>query len=394
MGAISVLGFIVWAQNFVKGLQYGHILGIKPHSMLETSKTLNREQLHTSSELPKQCLKWNNQQETFKCDPSAKLTRAPAPQSKPLRKAEYNLWCHTHTNLLVQYSKGSSETLCGATFYNSLQRYSTKTIKARMDKASFMDWLVGFVEGDGCFSSEPSRCALIIQLGEKEICCKIKQHLGGSRTNPKPKVWRLVISGKQQVYAIMNHFNGNIILQKRKIQFEQWVNHWHTLHPEESFKVQLRPNDKKPSFDDAWFSGFIDAEGCFYVKIEKNNAYNTGYRLRLRFILDQKNAMEFWPHVKNLRKSGNVYERKHSGTHRFETYSLKSVPLLCYYLQKFPRKTRKRRSFSAWKKCFDLIEKKQHLCVHGLNQIRKYKNKIAKKDSSAERRSIDYNEVE
>jgi LAGLIDADG DNA endonuclease family protein len=50
---------------------------------------------------------------------------------------------------------------------------------------------------------------------------------------------------------------------------------------------------KEPSFNDAWLSGFTDAEGCFSVKIENRYAariknMKTAY-VKLLFILDQKN---------------------------------------------------------------------------------------------------------
>lgn len=44
----------------------------------------------------------------------------------------------------------------------------------------------------------------------------------------------------------------------------------------------------KPTLNDAWLSGFTDAEGCFNVKIDKRSNTVTGFSVMLRFILDQK----------------------------------------------------------------------------------------------------------
>lgn len=48
----------------------------------------------------------------------------------------------------------------------------------------------------------------------------------------------------------------------------------------------------KPSLNDAWLSGFTDAEGTFNVNITKRENTVTGYRVQLRYILDKKNALD------------------------------------------------------------------------------------------------------
>ena len=32
-----------------------------------------------------------------------------------------------------------------------------------------------------------------------------------------------------------------------------------------------------------WFSGFVDAEGCFIISVTKNNQYSIGWRVQLFF---------------------------------------------------------------------------------------------------------------
>ena len=55
-------------------------------------------------------------------------------------------------------------------------------------------------------------------------------------------------------------------------------------------EIKLIDKIIKPTLNDAWLSGFTDAEGCFNVKIEKRSNTVTGFSVMLRFILDQQNS--------------------------------------------------------------------------------------------------------
>jgi hypothetical protein len=62
----------------------------------------------------------------------------------------------------------------------------------------------------------------------------------------------------------------------------------------------------KPTLNDAWLSGFTDAEGCFNVKIEKRSNTVTGFRVMLRYILDQKNSQYLFLQLRDLFYYGAV----------------------------------------------------------------------------------------
>ena len=48
----------------------------------------------------------------------------------------------------------------------------------------------------------------------------------------------------------------------------------------------------QPTLTDAWLSGFTDAEGTFTINITKRDNTKTGYRVQLRYLLDQKYAVQ------------------------------------------------------------------------------------------------------
>jgi hypothetical protein len=77
-------------------------------------------------------------------------------------------------------------------------------------------------------------------------------------------------------------------------------------------------NPVKITLEDAWLSGFTDAEGCFNVSLLKNSDTKLGFRVILRYILDQKNAESLLISIKHLLNYGKVVLRvKTNNVYRF-----------------------------------------------------------------------------
>nr|QJS52038.1 putative LAGLIDADG homing endonuclease [Bulbochaete rectangularis var. hiloensis] len=99
-------------------------------------------------------------------------------------------------------------------------------------------------------------------------------------------------------------FNNHLVLSHRIQQLSCWIqslqsrNYW-----------QYDPCQKIPiniTLNNSWLSGFIDAEGCFNVYIVKRAASQNGHRIRLRFILDQKQAKNELIFIRNFLGTGFV----------------------------------------------------------------------------------------
>jgi hypothetical protein len=65
----------------------------------------------------------------------------------------------------------------------------------------------------------------------------------------------------------------------------------------------------KTSLKDGWLSGFTDAEVTFNVNITKRATTVTGYRVQLRYLLDQKYAIDLLTHISTLFEHGKVIVR-------------------------------------------------------------------------------------
>lgn len=114
-------------------------------------------------------------------------------------------------------------------------------------------------------------------------------------------IWYQVLD-KQNIYLLTLLFNGNLVLEHRKSQLSYWIQalnktfasnkpalkNKQSLWTVDLSEINLIDKLIKPTLNDAWLSGFTDAEGCFNVKIDKRSNTVTGFSVMLRFILDQK----------------------------------------------------------------------------------------------------------
>ena len=138
----------------------------------------------------------------------------------------------------------------------------------------------------------------------------------------------------------------------------------------------------KPNLSDAWLSGFTDAEGCFNVKIEARPNTVTGYRVVLRFLLDQKNAESTLLIIRDNFGYGQVHLRKDTdGVYRYNNNSFKGLLSVRDYFLAFPLKTKKSKSLNYWLKVYTMVLNKEHLVLEGLDKIRAIAKKINLKNS-------------
>ena len=143
----------------------------------------------------------------------------------------------------------------------------------------------------------------------------------------------------------------------------------------------------KPTLNDAWLSGFTDAEGCFNVKIDKRSNTVTGFRVMLRFILDHKNSQYLflqpllvdsqWQELRDLFSYGAVSLRGEStGVYRYQVNSFKGlIPIRNYFLI-FQLKSKKLLSLKKWNEIYKMVLNKEHLLEKGLTSIRELSKKI------------------
>jgi hypothetical protein len=160
---------------------------------------------------------------------------------------------------------------------------------------------------------------------------------------------------KRQILCLVSIFNGNLVLNKRRRQFEDLVQNlniiWNT-------NISVKSWEAKPSLNDGWISGFVEGDGGFYTNLGndfKRCKYTDGrtrYGFFLKFYITQKEEDDTLLYIRDLFKATNkLYKRKaHS---RIEIANIPSRILIIDYFNKFKLLGAKDNWFQRWKRVHD-----------------------------------------
>ena len=277
--------------------------------------------------------------------------------------------------------KSSSETICKISRkFETFNKHSNKLISNE-----WLTWFIGFSEGDGAILTTKRKARFVLTQKEGTILYHIQEVLGFGTVRQFDGFYRFIVTDPQSILLLVYIFCGNLVLPYRQKQLGVWIK-TQLLKSKGSEGLELallrEPILMKPNLSDAWLSGFTDAEGCFNVAIQPRHNTVTGYRVSLRFLLDQKNAESILLHIRDLFKFGQVFVRgETNGVYRYNNNSFKGLlPVRDYFLA-FPLKTKKADSFKHWVEVFTMILNKEHLVPEGLVKIRAIAKIINNKNS-------------
>lgn len=306
---------------------------------------------------------------------------------------------------LNQNKLGSSETIRGNT-YDLFRINFAYVFKKEFSKDNaWLSWFIGFLEGDGAILEHKGRASFVITQKDDKILYEIYKglkigvvkHFYNDHGN---RIYsRYIVSDNIGIYLLYLLLNGNLVLQARVNQLRKWYT---ALSNATKFDFSLLYSKNlpefiigcfEPSLDDAWLSGFTDAEGCFAVKI--NNADHKFY-VQIIFILDQKNAEV------DLNKIALLLNTTAKAKLRTVNKSIKDKNLTDYvntmfrlsiycndrkkpsyciisnYFNKYTLKTSKKESFKKWEQIFEMVANKQPLSPENLKAVRSIRHNMNK----------------
>lgn len=255
--------------------------------------------------------------------------------------------------LLNQKNEESSETIRKATF-NFDAYLDSKPSHLSKINITFLAWFIGFAEGDGCFfvDEKTNRNYFLLSQKDPKALYFIKKNLGFGIVNKKQDSYQYYVSDQINIDKLIKIFNGNLQLEKTNRNFKKWFNVY-SNYTKITNKISFNDNNKNNnlSLDNSWLSGFIDAEGCFTATLRVDPRYKSGYKLVLRFIIDQKLEDDTLLYIGELFGKQKIDTRKEiNGMSRLVLYS--NFDTLINYLTKFPLKTNKKLSYLRWKRLF------------------------------------------
>lgn len=320
--------------------------------------------------------------------------------------------------------KGSSETIRGDTYdlitseagISTLETINLQRelickngIKTSLSK-EWLDWFVGFSEGDGAILEYNNNCRYVLTQKDVTILEEIHNKLNigyvkyyyTDETKTHIKYGRYIVTGINNILLLYLIFNGNLHLKHRINQLNRWYiilnNHY---LKEQTYKINnqilvakgdmpatpakysippIIDNVKEISLNNAWLAGFTDAEGCFSVKLYKHR--NVSY-FKAVFILDQKNEEELLNNIsillynKKLAKprktiNGNMYRIEISCNH------IERSKKVINYFNKYKLKTTKSKSFEIFLQILDITLSKQPLSIDNYNLVRSLRKNMNK----------------
>lgn len=242
------------------------------------------------------------------------------------------------------YSSGSSET----------------TRKALDLDITFRNWLIGFTEGEGYFLIDNSgypEFKLNHSSSDAQILFLIKKKLGfGSVGKLNDNTHFFSVRDKEGLLKIIKIFNGNLQLNKRKLQFQDFLGAYNKTFATE---IILLPNDLDLiSLNNTWLLGFSEAEGCFTASvIESQERKNPN--VQVRFVISQKNEKLVLDKIALLLKGKVNFVKSYSGENM--VVNLSYLQNTITYFKNNKLLTKKLISFNRWLDIYEIVKCKQHL---------------------------------
>lgn len=124
--------------------------------------------------------------------------------------------------------------------------------------------------------------------------------------------------------------------------------------------------------DPNWITGFTDAEGCFYIYLNKRKNRKSGWKIQPSFqiklhIKDQNLLLLIKSYFGEI---GTVIINKNYNFAIYRVYSLNELTeVIIPHFDKYLLMTQKRNDYITWKNIIQLIKEGKHLSKEGLTEI-------------------------
>jgi hypothetical protein len=218
----------------------------------------------------------------------------------------------------------------------------------------FLDWFIGFVEGDGGFYFDPNSASgqrLIFKIRQKDcnILFKIRGYFKfGSIFQSSDGYWTYSVQSKAHIKVLINVFNGRLLLKKTNERFlNEWINNSSILGSDIIYKGK----GAFVGFHNAWLCGFTDSDGSLGFHLQKDSSRSCGFRLRVKWYIDQSFELPFLELIRSHLGFGSIEIKRLSKSsfkpsvadqaYRLKTDNFNNCFILRSYFNKFPPLTNK-----------------------------------------------------
>lgn len=317
MGAISLLGFIVWA-FLLMGLLMREFQVIKSCCMLGRLYTVDY----------------------FLGDWLQNVTMLTGYMNKVFSMFVFD-------QSAGNYNYTDNALMCCIGTFGTVGTSETIRKKSVNYPAWFMEWFIGFSEGDGSFvcDTDAKRLCFVIRQLDPGVLNLIKDYFGfGSVFRSKDGYYIYSVSGKRDIMSLVHIFNGKLVLTKTNNRF---VNNWlNNLSFVSDIPVAYQGPRVFDGLQSAWLCGFTDAEGSFGFKVTTDKTRKHECRVRVYWYVDQsyaksdlefmRSALGFGYIERKIKSKGSFSSHKPDESHRLITMTLKDCQILLDYFSMYP----------------------------------------------------------
>lgn len=217
----------------------------------------------------------------------------------------------------------------------------------------FNQWLAGLIDGDGYLGTSKgkySSCEITLALEDEKALRQIQNKFGGSiKLRVGVKAIRYRLHNKEGIIKLINAINGNIRNSKRLVQLYQVCD-----------LLNIKPiNPIKLTNNNAWFTGFFDADGTI------NYSFKNGYpQLTISVTNKYSHDVEYYSEV----FGGNIYfDKAQNGYFKWSILSkLNVLNFINDYIKLYPSRTLKHNRLLLCKLFYELKELKAYNSPHNL----------------------------
>ena len=120
-----------------------------------------------------------------------------------------------------------------------------------------------------------------------------------------------------------------------------------------------------------YVTGFTDGEGCFFIGINSDSNYKTGYRIKAIFQIGlHKNDLALLEQIQSFFGgfSGKI-TKLGAESFQFRVSSLEDLNLIINHFDNYPLLTRKQSDYLLFKEVIYLMKQGKHITLEGLNRI-------------------------
>jgi hypothetical protein len=275
---------------------------------------------------------------------------------------DINSWSSVH---LLNFGKIQEEGQFAGNLYTT-KGSSETTCEAIKSKDKFKWWFIGFSEGNGSFIVNKDgylEFKITQSSVDAQILFFIKKQLGFGSVSVQDKVNKthhFRVRNKKDILTLIQIFNGNILTKYKINQFKLWIQGFNKI-----YKMDIKCLDQQHqlNLDNAWLSGFTDAEGCFTSSILTSKV--TGKTIvTVRYVVAQKNDIQFNKTLANQLNGYVTHVKSYNGYNTVVNHG--KLNKILAYLHNNPLKTKKLISYRRWLKIYLLVKYKKHYTSEGL----------------------------